>query len=205
MAEPVVCGACGAKIKGSRTQCLRCGEKLLPAEAVEHPQGAQGAFQQRGPLLIGGTIASLIVLLLLVAMLRQPPVVPVTTPQAAAPAASSTTSSPVLAPPPTVPEARTASDSARAATAAYAQGNLTTALEQYQLAVEKSPDDPLSLNNLGQVLVRVGRARDAIPYFNRAIALTPSEWAPRFNLAHAYDALGEWSIKGPLNCSPRIM
>ena len=41
-----------------------------------------------------------------------------------------------------------------------------------------------------------GGAADAIPYFERAIALNPSRWAPRFNLAHAYGQLRRLDPRG---------
>jgi tetratricopeptide (TPR) repeat protein len=74
--------------------------------------------------------------------------------------------------------------------AAYSDGNYDTAVERYQAAITKNPDDAEALSNLGQVLVRLGKAEEAIPYFDRAIALIPQRWAYRFNRARALGILG---------------
>lgn len=135
-------------------------------------------------------------MLLLFVTMQQPPVPAVSdAPQSiagtAAAAQLSRASSARRAQPPFL-EPKTAFDSARAGAAAYSKANFAGALEHYQLAVEKNPKDPGALNDLGQVLVRLGRAKEALTYFKRAIELSPSAWAPQFNLAHAYGALGDW-------------
>jgi tetratricopeptide (TPR) repeat protein len=77
-------------------------------------------------------------------------------------------------------------------TAAYSQGNFQLARERYQKAVEANPRDADALNNLGQVLARMGQPAEAIPYFDRALALYPDVWTYRFNRAHAESRLGNW-------------
>jgi cytochrome c-type biogenesis protein CcmH/NrfG len=52
--------------------------------------------------------------------------------------------------------------------------------------------DAEALNNQGQVLVRSGRAGDAIEYFDRAIALAGERWAYHFNRAKAHADLRDW-------------
>src|SRR5205814_10493040 len=66
---------------------------------------------------------------------------------------------------------------------AYTAGDYATALEQYQAAVARNPQDAESLSNLGQVLVRMNRAQEALPYFERALAILPDRWAYQFYLA----------------------
>jgi Flp pilus assembly protein TadD len=73
---------------------------------------------------------------------------------------------------------------------AYAAGDYAGSLAHYFAAVEKNPDDAESLGNLGQVLVRLNRTAEAIPYFDRAIAILPGRWAYRFNRARAVGLLG---------------
>jgi tetratricopeptide (TPR) repeat protein len=41
--------------------------------------------------------------------------------------------------------------------------------------------------------VRAGRTREAIPYFDRAVAAADAVWAYHFNRARAYSELKEWS------------
>lgn len=79
-----------------------------------------------------------------------------------------------------------------AAAAAYEAGDYNTSLSHYQEAVGRNPQDAESLSNLGQVLVRLGRAEESLPYFERACALNPDRWAYRFNLARALSVLGRW-------------
>ena len=83
-------------------------------------------------------------------------------------------------------------DPAAAGAVEYSAGNYTSSLEQFQAAVAKNPNDAESLSNLGQLLVRLGRVADAIPYFERAIQIIPQRWAYRFNLARAQGLLGKW-------------
>lgn len=81
-------------------------------------------------------------------------------------------------------------DPAGKGSAAYASGNYAAALAQYQEAVERNPQDAESLSNLGQVLVRMNRTEEAIPYFQRALAIVPDRWSYQFNLARALGLLG---------------
>jgi tetratricopeptide (TPR) repeat protein len=81
-------------------------------------------------------------------------------------------------------------DAAGAGSTAYAAGDYESALAQYLAAVEKNPRDAESLSNLGQVLVRLNRTPEAIPYFERASAILPGRWAYAFNLARALGLVG---------------
>jgi Flp pilus assembly protein TadD len=140
-----------------------------------------------------GTALSLVVLVVLVFADRPEMTVPV----AAAPvpiAASRRPVQPVSASPiRALPNPVTSLDFGRAGAAAYAQGDFDAALEKFEQAVQKSPNDPRALNNLGQALVRVQRPKDAVPHFLRAVELNPAEWELRFNLANAYGVLGQWN------------
>lgn len=73
---------------------------------------------------------------------------------------------------------------------AYASGDYNASLAHYLAAVEKNPDDAESLSNLGQVLVRLNRTGESIPYFERAVAILPGRWAYHFNLSRALGLLG---------------
>ena len=86
-----------------------------------------------------------------------------------------------------------AKESSREGVAAYGSGDLSGSLEHFEAAVEADPANSEALNNLGQVLVRTGRPRDAIPYFDRAIQVSGEAWAYHFNRARAYAQLEQWS------------
>jgi tetratricopeptide (TPR) repeat protein len=79
---------------------------------------------------------------------------------------------------------------AGAASVAYEAGDYNAALAKYLAAIEKNPDDAESLSNLGQVLIRLNRTPESIPYFERAVSILPGRWAYQFNLARAQGLLG---------------
>jgi tetratricopeptide (TPR) repeat protein len=84
-------------------------------------------------------------------------------------------------------------ESSAAGRAAYAEGNLDGALEQFKATLEEHPDNTEALNNAGQVLVRLGRPSEALPLLSRAAALDPTRWQFRFNLARVQGLLGDWN------------
>ena len=65
-------------------------------------------------------------------------------------------------------------------------------MERLQAAVDANPNDVRALNDLGQVLVRTGRAKDSVGYLDKAVSLKPDSWAYQFNRARAYAELQEW-------------
>jgi tetratricopeptide (TPR) repeat protein len=90
------------------------------------------------------------------------------------------------------PAAFRAVEASRAGVAAYSRGDVAGSVERFSAAVDTDPENADALNNLGQVLVRTGRAREAIPYFDRAMALAGDTWEYRFNRARAHAELQEW-------------
>ena len=88
--------------------------------------------------------------------------------------------------------ARAFLDPAGAGATAYAAGDYEGALAQYYLAVERNPQDSEAHSNLGQMLVRLKRPAEALPYFDRAIQLLPVRWAYHFNRARALGLLDRW-------------
>lgn len=83
-------------------------------------------------------------------------------------------------------------DARRRGQAAYAAGDLTGALSQFEAAVAANPGDADARNNLAQVLVRENRVADALPHLDEAVQLEPARWAFRFNRARAYGLVGRW-------------
>jgi tetratricopeptide (TPR) repeat protein len=90
---------------------------------------------------------------------------------------------------PSAPE-RSFMDDSSAGSAAYQSGDLAGALQKYEDAIARNPEDAEAHSNLGQVLVRLGRPSDALPHFDRAIALIEGRWAYHFNRARALKLLG---------------
>jgi len=99
----------------------------------------------------------------------------------------------------TTASSKTAPNSAGAAVSdliggqqAYVSGNMDASAQQLQAAVDANPNDPRALSDLGQVLVRTGRAREAISYLDKAVSIKPDSWAYQFNRARAYAQLQQW-------------
>jgi Flp pilus assembly protein TadD len=101
-------------------------------------------------------------------------------------------SEPETPPPAPEPAAPAFLDPAGAGALAYAGGDYERALAEYQAAIERNPDDAESHSNLGQMLVRLKRVKEAIPHFDRAVALLPQRWAYHFNRARALALLERW-------------
>ena len=83
-------------------------------------------------------------------------------------------------------------DPAGSGTTAYAAGDYEGALAHYRAAIESNPQDAESHSNLGQMLVRLKRPAEALPYFDGAIAIIPQRWAYHFNRARALALLERW-------------
>jgi len=191
-AAAVICAACGAKVKSGRLKCLRCGEPLVAR------QDAPALAPRPIPWKMVGIVTGGVVLVGFAVMLTgrstppsQPTAsAPVEASQAVnAPAPSATSSS----------KAATAPDPASTAVSeliggqqAYVSGNVDASVQQLQAAVDANPNDPRALSDLGQVLVRTGRARQAVTYLDKAASLKPDSWAYQFNRARAYAQLQEW-------------
>jgi tetratricopeptide (TPR) repeat protein len=187
----VICAACGAKVKGSRVKCLRCGEPLVARQDAPDPRPIP--WTTIG--IVIGCVAGVGVAVALTGRSAAPPVPAGTTPTAVgAPRTANATSSRA------VPGSNTAEpNQANAAVSnliagqqAYAAGNVDASLQQLQAAVDANPNDVRALNDLGQVLVRTGRAREAVPYLDKAVSLKPDSWAYQFNRARAHAQLEEW-------------
>ena len=91
------------------------------------------------------------------------------------------------------PEDVTSADFSRTGLAAYNSGDLASAEAKLKSAVDADGQNAEALNNLGQVLVRAGKAGEAIAYFDRAIAIADSVWAYRFNRARAFAEMKDWA------------
>lgn len=184
--EAVTCASCGAKVREDRVRCLRCGRLLVVA-----PSPRLDAVTGGGAPLLGLAVVAVLAAGIWLAGTHSRPVAVATPPAPAmAPVAASTP--PATAPGTPPPIVGRFVDPARAARAAYQQDDLVSALEGFEAAVRRHPGDAEAHNSFGQVLVRTGRAAEALPEFDRAIALNGSKWSYRFNRARAYAQLDEW-------------
>ena len=194
MLGPVTCAACGAKVREDRVRCLRCGAPLVaakPAEPWRLPVSPRAAGILAGVLGLAGFA----VVLTGGSSADQPAPAPAATVAAAAPAAAAAPRAVVTQP--AVPVGRAEPVAAalgrkREGIAAYNRGDANAAIAEFGSALAEHPDDPEALNNLGQVLVKAGRASESIEHFDRAIQLSPGAWAYHFNRARAYAVMQQW-------------
>ncbi len=71
------------------------------------------------------------------------------------------------------------------ATAAYRQNDVARALKLSDQLLAKQPDNPYSLELKGQMLMDFGRVKEAIPYYEKAVAKKPDAGLIRIALGHA--------------------
>ncbi len=192
MTTAIICEKCGSKVRPGRERCPRC------RAFITRPDPAAVAASSRKLALVAAGVSAAFVLVLAGLWITRPPA-PDSTPQASAPDPMSVRrqtapeAAPAVQPAKPLPQLardRPFLDPAGAGSTAYASGDYATALAQYEAAVARNPQDAESLSNLGQVLVRMNRPADAIPYLQRAIAILPSRWAYQFNLARALGLTG---------------
>ena len=192
MAHAVICAACGAKVKADRARCPRCREPLVAKQ-----QAAATATSASNQWVTIGIVAGCVAVagLSLVVFNSTKPKAPTSTARAT-PASDAHAPVPVRLPSDVEPAADAVTPISAAGLVggelAYNTGNFDGSLEAYQAAVAEHPDDPRALNNLGQLLVRLGRAQEAIAYLDKAVQLTPDSWAYQFNRARAYAQLKQW-------------
>jgi len=199
MRESRVCGACGAKNRAGWRKCQRC-RLPLPADAPSKVIDEAVPTPSRAAVVVPIVAVVAIVAVAGTLLVRPSRRAAIATSFDKAAARPDATPEPKpkdirSAAEGTVPAsaAVTAGDLARRGAGSFRGGDFGTALEAFEAAVARHPDDPDALNNLGQTLVRLDRAADAIPRFALAVQLAPEKWAYRFNLARARGLTSDWA------------
>jgi Flp pilus assembly protein TadD len=207
LASYVICAECGARIRSDREYCLRCGEPLRGVEPPAPPLQLHEALGLsevafRALAVVAAVVVGVVVMWLWVT--RPEPLDEVARPiqqtnarkvPPPAPAPETAIAPPADIDPFTASSsspARTAPDTRRDGSGAFAAGDYSSARDFYQSAVDKNPNDADAHNNLAQALEHMGQVDDAVKHFERAAALVPDKWAYRFNLAHALSAADKW-------------
>jgi tetratricopeptide (TPR) repeat protein len=187
------CAQCGCKFGIDRDRCPKCRAKVVRVDAKA--EAVQSRRLSRAAGIVVGVFA-LIVGGLWMTQTAEPepapassrPADPLAARRQAAPAEDA---QPATAAP--RPDAeRPFMDAADKGSAAYASGDHNTALARFEDAVRQNPDDAESLSNLAQVLIRLNRTAEAVPYLEKATALDARRWTYRFNLARAFGLLQRW-------------
>jgi Flp pilus assembly protein TadD len=186
VSDITVCQKCRSKVAASRLSCPRCGTRF----AIANPE--REAAHSKRLALISGTALVLALIGLGVVYMQQPVetesavTTPVTDPLAARRAASAAAvaAAQEAALAPSVPTA--------GAQAIDASGDGARLLDQYRDAVQRRPEDADARASLGQLLVRLKRIDEAVPHFERAIALDPQNAAHHLQLGAALAQLQHW-------------
>jgi tetratricopeptide (TPR) repeat protein len=192
-AESLACAACGSPIPDRRGRCGRCGSTATTTV----PTSSAAASLSRSQLLVIGVGVFLLVGVAIALTSGSNPSASAaakTSPSAANRTASTDfvpRKTDVDAPP--APDDVTSADFSRTGLAAYTSGDLASAEAKLKAAVVADGQNAEALNNLGQVLVRAGKAREAIAYFDRAIAISDGVWTYHFNRARAYSEMQNWA------------
>jgi Flp pilus assembly protein TadD len=186
--EVVLCPQCGAKVRAGHRRCPRCREKLLGT--------ASGFdFGRVAPIALGLLfIAALVSGFAFWRQAGEHEEAPAARAVVESPSSGSASHArPIPRPRGNPVETEIAFiEPSRAGGVAYNAGDYAGALAQYQDAVRAHPEDAESWSNLGQVLVRLNRAEEAVPHFQHAIGLNGGRWAYHFNLARALGLMGKW-------------
>jgi tetratricopeptide (TPR) repeat protein len=193
---PRACAACGAKNHPDWRKCQRCQSPLLVAAVVERPE------QSDSTLRIGfvAPMAAIAAILAIggVLLLRGSDQPSVQATESGGARTGSRRSGAAEGDVATGADRRalgdpvTPADFTRRGVASFRGDDFASALTQFEAAVVARPDDPNALDMLGQTLVRLNRAPEAIPRLESAVRLAPSKWSYRFNLARARGLSGDW-------------
>ncbi len=74
----------------------------------------------------------------------------------------------------------------------YDMGSFQKAISAFRRALERHPDSPRTMVNLGVVLAATGEAKNAIFQYEKAIALDPDNASAYNNMGNAYRSLGDY-------------
>jgi len=209
VSQYVVCPKCGTRIKAGRAHCLRCLADLpSPDQPIIPPIWESLGLSQQQKVAVAAVATVLVVALVALMWQMAPEYVdtearPAAAQEVLSPRPAAQPPQPAAEPTPVAPAVVQASVSTTTTTPAVVDGNRTGAVEYargnfegaraaYEQALASKPDDAETLNNLGQVLVRLNRANDAIPRFERAIELVPEKAVFHFNLGFAAAQLNRW-------------
>ena len=190
MSQTTTCTNCGSKFAIARDRCPRCHTAVVKVDVR-----AEAARSKRMAKIAGTVLGSFVVALgaLWIARGGEPEVKVTAPPRDPLAARRQAPPAEVAEAPAAAPDSQRAfMDPAAKGTAAYDSGDYQGALAQFEDAVKAHPQDPEAANNLGQVLVKLGRATEALPHFQRACSLNADKWSYRFNLARALGLLQRW-------------
>ena len=190
-----LCSQCNTKFAANRDRCPKCRAKVVRVD-----KAAQAAQSRKLALVTLGVVGVFVLVVGGLWMTQASEPAPVATSRPTTDPLASRRQAAAAVPevnggdgPGAVSgDERPFMDAADQGAVAYAAGNAEGALARFEEAVRENPNDAESLSNLGQMLVKLNRAAEAVPFLERATAINPQRWAYRFNLARALAVLQRW-------------
>jgi len=197
MSAAVRCGNCGIRYDARHEKCPRCRRK--DARPVDFGAGSPGVpLSKMGAVVLALSLATATIIWAVqpadLAPAATPSSVPAPVTGRGPLAALVQRDSGVPPVPDRIPGVLPFVEPAVEGRLAYSRGEYDSALERFKDEIERQPSDASSYSNAGQVLVRLGRPVEALPYLQKAAELDPERWTYRFNLARGQAQLGEWDL-----------
>lgn len=87
-------------------------------------------------------------------------------------------------------------DTLNQAAALSAKGDIKAAAQLYRQVLDKDPENASAFWGLGRIAMGIGKFRDAISLFDKAIDFLPSHPFPLIDIARAHEALREFDTAG---------
>jgi len=87
-------------------------------------------------------------------------------------------------------------DTLNKAAALSAKGDIKAAAQLFRQVLDKDPENASAFWGLGRIAMSVGKFRDAISLFEKAISFLPSHPFPLIDIARAHEALREFDVAG---------
>jgi tetratricopeptide (TPR) repeat protein len=171
----IVCGACGAKVRATRTRCPRCRAVLATGPPSEVRLSGRAA-KITGGLLAVAAIATVVILW------RGEGAPPTSQTKPAAPSASPQPAATSVAEVPSVPPF----ELAPGLTPVTDRNDVAAALADYQRALERDPQDAATLYSIGRLLLQLGRQHEALGPLKQAFALKADNWSYAFSTGYAF-------------------
>ena len=180
-----VCGNCRAKVAADRSRCPRCSAVEASSNPVIDPAHSKRLA------MISGTLLALALIALGVVYLQQPAETATEIPKSVAdPLAARRAASAAAVAAAQEQDSAPADPALREEADAASDGGKL--LDQYRDAVQRRPEDADARTSLGHMLVRLKRTEEALPHFERALALDPQRPAHHVNLGNAFAQLQRW-------------
>ena len=183
--DAIVCQACGAKVRASRSRCPRCRAVLVTKAPSEEVHLSGNAAKIAGGVLAVALVATVVILWR--SGDASPP--PTSTVRPAAPAAAAPTTAPAASA--DVPPAPSF-ELAPGLTRVMETTDDAAVLAALQKGLERDPQDAAAMYNIGHLLLRQRKPALAVAPLKQAFALKGDDWSYAFSAGYAQALAGQF-------------